>query len=59
MAENEELMTPKEVASVFHVDPKTVTRWANTGKLQYVLTPGGHRRYLQSEVRELSQVVPR
>lgn len=38
-------MTPREVADVFGVDPKTVTRWASNGKLPYMSTPGGHRRF--------------
>jgi excisionase family DNA binding protein len=46
------LMTPAEVAKVFRVDPKTVTRWANLGRLGSVKTPGGHRRYWESEVRQ-------
>jgi excisionase family DNA binding protein len=45
-----ELMTPAEVAKAFGVDPKTVTRWAKTGKLQYILTPGGHRKYSRAEI---------
>ncbi|HJC70357.1 MAG TPA: BldC family transcriptional regulator [Candidatus Brachybacterium intestinipullorum] len=46
-------MTPAEVASMFHVDPKTVTRWAQAGKLTYMRTLGGHRRYRRGEVVEL------
>jgi excisionase family DNA binding protein len=49
----EALLTPSEVAALFHVDPKTVTRWANTGKLTSLRTLGGHRRYRESEVRNL------
>jgi excisionase family DNA binding protein len=49
----EELLTPSEVASMFRVDPKTVTRWAKAGKLSCVKTLGGHRRYLASEVNAL------
>ncbi|MFC4556298.1 BldC family transcriptional regulator [Georgenia faecalis] len=47
------LLTPGEVAARFRVDPKTVTRWANAGKLSAVRTLGGHRRYRRSEVEEL------
>ena len=49
----EELLTPSEVAALFRVDPKTVTRWAKAGKLSCVKTLGGHRRYLASEVNSL------
>jgi excisionase family DNA binding protein len=46
-------MTPAEVAALFRVDPKTVTRWADAGKLTAVRTLGGHRRYRQDEVQKL------
>ena len=51
--EDEELLTPAEVASLFRCDPKTVTRWAKAGKLTTIRTLGGHRRYRASEVRAL------
>jgi excisionase family DNA binding protein len=52
------LLTPGEVAVMFRVDPKTVTRWAQAGKLSAVRTLGGHRRFLESEVMELLGGVP-
>jgi excisionase family DNA binding protein len=51
--DSEPLLTPAEVAAMFRVDPKTVTRWAKAGKLSSIRTLGGHRRYRESEVREL------
>ncbi|WP_149204587.1 BldC family transcriptional regulator [Actinotalea subterranea] len=50
------LLTPAEVASLFRVDPKTVTRWAKAGKISSIRTLGGHRRYRESEVRQLLAV---
>ena len=47
------LLTPAEVAALFRVDPKTVTRWAKAGKLTSIRTLGGHRRYKESEVKQL------
>lgn len=47
------LLTPGEVAALFRVDPKTVTRWAAAGRLGSIRTPGGHRRFRESEVRAL------
>ncbi len=47
------LLTPAEVAFAFKIDAKTVTRWANAGRLKSVRTLGGHRRFLEAEVREL------
>jgi excisionase family DNA binding protein len=52
-SEQEVLLTPAEVASLFRVDPKTVTRWAKAGKLTSSRTLGGHRRYKDSEVKAL------
>lgn len=51
--ESEPLLTPAEVAALFRVDPKTVTRWAKAGKLTSIRTLGGHRRYRASEVHAL------
>ena len=47
------LMTPREVAALFRVDPKTVTRWADEGRLSSIRTLGGHRRYKSDEVYAL------
>jgi excisionase family DNA binding protein len=49
----ERLLTPGEVASLFRVDPKTVTRWAAAGRISSIRTPGGHHRFRESEVRAL------
>lgn len=47
------LLTPREVAERFAVDPKTVTRWALAGKILSIKTPGGHRRYPESHIAPL------
>jgi len=47
----EALLTPSEVAALFRVNPKTVTRWARAGKITAVRTLGGHRRFRASEIR--------
>ena len=51
-AKDDALLTPAEVAALFRVDPKTVTRWAKAGKLSSIRTLGGHRRYRADEVRK-------
>jgi excisionase family DNA binding protein len=51
--QRERLLTPGEVATLFRVDPKTVTRWASAGRIGSIRTPGGHRRFRESEVRAL------
>lgn len=55
MIEHDPLLTPSEVALLFKVDPKTVTRWAAAGRISSIRTLGGHRRFWESEVRALLQ----
>ena len=43
-----------EVADLLHVSPKTVSRWAKKGKLPFLKTLGGHRRYPAAEIRRLA-----
>lgn len=52
------LLTPAEVAALFRVDPKTVTRWAKAGRVSSIRTPGGHRRFRESEVRAMLEGGP-
>jgi excisionase family DNA binding protein len=49
----EPLLTTGEVAALFRVDPKTVSRWAKDNRLFSLRTLGGHRRYRQAEVHAL------
>jgi len=53
LADQGRLLTPGEVAAMFRVDPKTVTRWAAAGRIGSIRTPGGHRRFRETEVRAL------
>lgn len=46
-------LTPREVATIFRVDSKTVTRWADKGKLPCFRTPAGHRRFHRADVEAL------
>jgi excisionase family DNA binding protein len=52
---DENLLTPAEVAAMFRVNPKTVTRWARAGKITAVRTLGGHRRFRRSEIIDLAE----
>ena len=55
--DDDALLTPSEVAAMFRVNPKTVTRWARAGKISAIRTLGGHRRFRASEIHQfLSQV---
>lgn len=56
--EVEPMLTPAEVAAMWKVDVKTVTRWAKAGKLQSIRTLGGHRRFYETEVRALLAGIP-
>jgi excisionase family DNA binding protein len=49
----ERLLTTGEVAALFRVDPKTVTRWASAGRIGSIRTPGGSRRFRETEIRAL------
>lgn len=51
--QTEHLLSPREVASLFHVEVKTVARWANEGKLTTQRTMGGHRRFSSGEVARI------
>lgn len=57
MEGHERLLTVPEIAALFHVNPKTVRRWINAGKLAAGRTPGGHYRSRESEVRMLLAVM--
>jgi excisionase family DNA binding protein len=50
---SEKLLTPGEVAELFKVNPKTVTRWARAGKITAIRTLGGHRRFDAAEIRNI------
>ncbi len=51
--EDERYLKTAEAARILRVSPKTVSRWAKEGKLPFVRTLGGHRRYPDSEIRAL------
>jgi excisionase family DNA binding protein len=53
-AELPRYLHPAEVADILHVSPKTVARWAKEGKLPFLKTLGGHRRYPAAEIRQLA-----
>lgn len=52
---NEEYLTPAEVGAIFRVDPTTVTQWAKRGKIPFIMTLGGHRRYPASAVHKIME----
>lgn len=52
---NEPLLSLKEAAQRLSVHPATLRRWADRGDIAVVLTPGGHRRFPESEVERLGK----
>jgi len=57
-SDGERLLTPAEVAVILRVDPSTVSRWHRQGLIDGIRTPGGHRRFRESDVRALMQPSP-
>lgn len=53
MSRPEKLLRPSEAAKRLGIDPSTLRRYAACGEIQAVLTPGGHHRYRDSELRNL------
>ncbi|QXJ21367.1 helix-turn-helix domain-containing protein [Actinomadura graeca] len=51
--EYEPLYTTGEVAKLFRVDAASVTRWGNEGRIEYIKTPSGQRRYPKAMVLAL------
>jgi len=48
-------LTPNKVAELLMVSPTAVRQWAEKGELSALLTPGGHRRFLPSEVERFAR----
>jgi len=46
-------LTPGQAARVLGVSPRTVSRWADEGRLTHIVTLGGHRRFLREDVEDL------
>ena len=55
-SEDEEFLRPAEAAKLLHVSPQTISRWAKEGRIGYVVTLGGHRRFRASEIRQLADI---
>ncbi len=52
--EGESLLALGEAAHRLGVHPATLRRWAKRGDVVYMVTPGGHRRFPESEIRRLA-----
>ncbi|MEW6064030.1 MAG: IS607 family transposase [Bacillota bacterium] len=49
----EKMLTSHQVAKLLNVWPHTLRRWEREGKLKPLRTPGGHRRYKESQIMAL------
>ncbi len=52
-------LTLGPASRVLGVDPDTLRRWADTGKIEVFVTPGGHRRFPRAAVEALVPAPPR
>jgi excisionase family DNA binding protein len=43
-------LTLGEASRMLGVDPDTLRRWADNGKVEVLKTPGGHRRFLRASI---------
>lgn len=55
VAPRDRYLRASEAATILHVSPKTVSRWAREGKLGHVVTLGGHRRFYRVEIERLAE----
>lgn len=44
-----------DVARMLRVSPKTVSRWAQDGKLPHMVTLGGHRRFPARAIQDIAR----
>lgn len=49
-------LTPNQVYQKYGYHPKTLAEWAKSGKIDFIKSPGGHRRYPESAFQETSSV---
>jgi excisionase family DNA binding protein len=53
VASRRQLLTSGELAAIFRVDRKTITRWTLEGRIPSIRTPGGQHRFRPEDVRAL------
>lgn len=52
---SESFFSLKDAADQLGVHPVTLRRWAESGKIQVVRTPGGHRRFAATEIERIKR----
>jgi excisionase family DNA binding protein len=48
-------LTLSQAAKRLNVHPTTLRRWADEGQIPFMLTPGGHRRFADSDVLHMAE----
>ncbi|KYC43972.1 DNA invertase [Scytonema hofmannii PCC 7110] len=51
-------LSPIQAQKLYGYHPKTLANWADEGKVEYIRTPGGQRRYLASSLESRVQAKP-
>ncbi|BAZ14026.1 resolvase domain protein [Calothrix sp. NIES-4071] len=46
-------LTPQQVYKQYGFHPKTLADWADAGKVEFIRSPGGHRRYSQQSIENI------
>ncbi len=59
MTRRDDWLTLGEASRLLGVDPDTLRRWADAGKIEVFVTPGGHRRFPRAAVEALIPSPPR
>ena len=49
-------LTPNQVYKKYGYHPKTLAEWAKEGKIEFIKSPGGHRRYPESAFQKSSNI---
>jgi excisionase family DNA binding protein len=55
---NVKWLSLQEASQMLGVHPSTLRQWADSGKIPTVRTPGGHRRFAETDVRALLEPEP-
>ena len=55
--ERDELLSPTEAARRLDINPKTLKRWANDGRIAYVRLPNGYLKFRADDVAAVRETV--
>lgn len=55
LSNDETWLTLSEAAELLNVHPTTLRRWANSGEIPTLVTPGGHRRFAATDLARFAR----